>query len=252
MLKSAIKNILKAVLVLTLLLSPLYINDAHERYLLTSIGNNVFIISNKALDVGGGTGFILNLDDNSQVMITNKHVCEAVIERLQEQGKAPILWAHQDNGDKYKLKIIKISRKHDMCALTAPEGFSGLNVSSERDLFDKIYIVGHPLLRPLVVSSGRIIGREGIQIFEKEVSDPNDCDRGDEVAFNGMSYGCIKTQDAMETTATAMPGNSGSPIVDFSGNVVGILFAGDNQMHFGDYVPLEYLKVFMLELSAKK
>jgi len=94
---------------------------------------------------------------------------------------------------------------------------------------DKVAIIGHPLLTPLQVSVGNVNGFEAL-----------------------MALPFLEMLDlppmvpVFWTSAPSYPGNSGSPVVDFFGNVVGILFAGI-QPHINMIVPVSSLHEFLLD-----
>ena len=60
--------------------------------------------------------------------------------------------------------------------------------------------------------------------------------------FFGEFKLCIENVMALQTTVVGLPGNSGSPVVNQYGHLIGVLFAGDNQVHWSDLVPLEDIK----------
>lgn len=253
MLKGLLKFVIKLTLAAGVLATPLYVENNHGKYLHSKVGDNVFILSDKNISIGGGTGFILNLEDGTQVLITNRHVCEGLSGRQKQLGRKVSIWAHQDDGTKYPVKIIKISRGADICALTAPEGFNGLNIGSEKEVAEKVYAIGHPALKPLIISEGRVIQRGLVEVGESEVRSPEECRKGAKAIFTGYSYVCVVKFDSVQTTMVILGGSSGSPVVDYFGNVVGIVFAGENGgLYWGSYVPLEYLEKFVLDLKPKK
>ena len=62
-------------------------------------------------------------------------------------------------------------------------------------------------------------------------------------AIYGIEFACIRKYRSYSTTAVAYPGNSGSPVVNRYGNVIGVLFAGSSQQERDNYVvPLAELK----------
>jgi hypothetical protein len=108
---------------------------------------------------------------------------------------------------------------------------------------------------PITLSRGEVIGREDIEIFngiisilnpetkkfeptgkisEKECSLPkNRIVEGNIQMFIFVMRAkvCLTvTEGAYRTNMVIQPGSSGSPIVNFWGNVVGVVFAGDRAM----------------------
>ncbi len=58
---------------------------------------------------------------------------------------------------------------------------------------------------------------------------------------------CMEEVLAYRTTAVSLPGNSGSPVVDYKGNVIGVLFAGDSEVHWGLVITLDDVRDFLAD-----
>jgi V8-like Glu-specific endopeptidase len=56
---------------------------------------------------------------------------------------------------------------------------------------------------------------------------------------------CIAHIYAATSSIQIYPGNSGSPVMNSSGDVVGIIFAGDNRTNYGSYVPVFKIREFL-------
>ena len=58
----------------------------------------------------------------------------------------------------------------------------------------------------------------------------------------------------LRSTAITYPGNSGSPVINMFGNVVGILFAGSNlnYINVNCVVPLEYIENELMAYFSQK
>lgn len=170
-----------------------------------------------------GTGFNIKFQGKNFV-ITNAHVCK-VSDMLKTKGTAIV------NGN--KLKIIKVWDKHDLCALESDRE-EGLELAyQDSSPLDKVTLIGHPRGLDLTVREGRIISEDFIIVMLK----------------NGLPT--MFVSDTVSTTAYG--GNSGSPILNRWGRVVGVLFAGqDAYPHEPSIVPYEFLKEFLEELMEEK
>jgi len=212
--------------------------EAHNAYLRWEVGESVVQVVSPA--GGGGTGFAIKSSSGEHYIVTNKHVCEAAVNGWmvikQDTGFSPV----------FKKVVYKDSR-HDLCLIQGDKRLSPLTLGSHPDKGNFHYIVGHPGLRQLTVSKGEYIGYGVVKLLDK-VQQRSQC-RGDIIELNvmqqilyGMEFACIRSYKSYSSTAVAYPGNSGSPVVNKYGNVIGVLFAGSNKEERDNYiVPLAEL-----------
>lgn len=139
-----------------------------------------------------GTGFHMTYN-NKTFLVTNRHIC---VHYLLNKGSRV---------DNVKASILHIDNKSDLCILK-PIKPQGLRMAdSKATQFDKISLVGHPRGLPTIIREGRVVSDLGVCTSVLE------CSIGTRI------------------TATAYGGNSGSPVVNEYGLVVGVLFAGSPQ-----------------------
>ena len=213
-------------------------NQLHNDYLRSSVGSStVQVLSPTG---GGGTGFSVKAASGNLYIMTNKHVCEA--------GQKGWMLIKQDEGESVYKRIVYKDNKHDLCLIEGDKRFSPLSLGYSPAKGEFIYVVGHPGLRQLTVSSGEYIGFSPVKLLDA-VKTRKEC-RGEiyelnpmEQFFYGIEFACIRTYVSYATTAVSYPGNSGSPVVNKYGNVIGVLFAGSNQQERDNYiVPLYEVK----------
>ena len=193
---------------------------------------------------GGGSGFFIKAPSGKTFILTNAHVCG-----LQINGHMTVVT--QNSRRYYKQKVIKVYDKHDLCLIENIPGNTGLRVSSGLRVGETIGLIGHPKLQPLTLSKGEYIGGTVIKIamnrFFKEPT-KKQCPYTIE-KYNtlfGPIWFCVRELFSSQITAYSRGGSSGSPVVNFFGNIVGVLFAGNPNDQFETFaVPLEDIKQFL-------
>ena len=139
---------------------------------------------------GSGSGFFVNEEG---YIVTNNHVidgCKAI--KLSESGKT------------YDVEIYAVDKYNDLALLKAPAvipSVAVLSTSSGVKLGEKVMTAGYPL-RGLIGS--------GLNVTTGIVSSLSG--PGDDKRF-------------VQITAPVQPGNSGGPLLDLSGHVIGVVVA---------------------------
>lgn len=190
--------------------------SVHERYLYWNTGKAVVVLNPLFNFKRGGSGFQILTAEGPRV-ITNAHLCE---------GRPAMLARNLWNAERVDiLKVLKVDREKDLCML---EGVPGLGVLRPAffapSVLDEIFVVGHPDLELTTISRGRVRGEIQVQLEYKA----------------GGKY-----MDSISISAKVYRGNSGSPVVNSFGGVVGVLLAVTNRTDNGYFVPLRHLKSFI-------
>lgn len=192
----------------------------------------------------GGTGFYVKTPSGNTVIMTNNHVCNLAVNNVL------IASTLEYNA---VVEVITTYLTNDLCILTAPKGISGaLHVARSVAEGENIYVLGHPMLMPLSLTKGQISGEQIVAVlqgydvpncygptYRKIEADPIT------KMFTGVNYACVRDTMAVNVTANILPGNSGSPVLNAYGNVVGVAFAGSPGTSRGLIVPLEDVKDFL-------
>lgn len=208
----------------------------HEDYLNIKLGHSVVMLTPVNNMSTGGTGFQMKTNKGLRI-ITNEHICKS-------DKKTGYLLATTE-GFQQIIKILKIDSKADLCMLEGVDLLPGLKIADRPNMGDTIGIVGHPLLQPQTFSKGRILARQGINVITGLYNERTCIGPGARPVF-GNAY-CARFYMSYYTNAIIFPGNSGSPAVNFWGNVVGVVFAGNGRTNYGYLVPYEDLKRFINE-----
>lgn len=165
---------------------------------------------------GSGTGFLVHPDG---VIVTCAHVVEGAIE----------MEIVLDDGRRFQAEAIALDRRNDLALLkVSGKGLPTIPLANSDDvpLAEEIRAVGFPL--------SDVLG-ESIKVTRGEVSGKIE----------------RKGQQLLQIDASVNPGNSGGPVVDGRGNVVGITHAmmtSDDISDIGLAIPSK----FAVDLLKKK
>lgn len=210
----------------------------HANYLRDKVGSKTLRLTSKSEDQGG-TGFLIKAPSGKTYILTNAHICAG----LGNKVYAII------NGRKVMLPVIEISESTDLCLVGYYGAKTGLKLAGSVEAGDIVGLVGHPALLPLALTKGEVLGD-----IEATVPVPNSfCDIPGPwkkvERFNRLELSfesCImELKKVTQTTLVALGGNSGSAVVDFFGNVVGVLFATRSSANWGIMIPLEDVREFL-------
>jgi S1-C subfamily serine protease len=233
--------------------------EIHGHWIRSKVGDKVYTIRNER---GGGTAFAIKAPSGATYIMTNDHVCEVAINE--------VVTVFNNDGDSIQRRIIEHSSYTDLCLIEGPPGVEGLSVGSEPEVGQIVASVGHPSLIPITLSKGEIIGRTDVgipiaQILEEEPGMPEDfnppgfirekkCKKPkniiEEVTLQVLiiqmkqKYCLNVTKGAYLTNMVIQSGSSGSPVVNFWGNVIGVVFAGD-RAGWGVVVSIDDLNQFL-------
>jgi S1-C subfamily serine protease len=211
----------------------------HHDYIINKVGPSVVMITNLSAN-HGGTGFAIQAPSGKEYILTNAHICVGV--------ERPMIITFKDNRQ-VPLQIIEVSSKTDLCLLSAVGNLPALKIGSKLSIGETVGIVGHPALMDITLTKGELI-----QYMKVAVPVPEEfCVRSKEVngpfkETGNIFYPCAEFIDrAGQTNVVILGGNSGSPTVNFYGNVVGVAFAGrsGDGSNWAIIVPLEEVQEFL-------
>jgi S1-C subfamily serine protease len=235
-----LKHLLSLVLIMTLIFK---LPQVHYNYIRNSVGNQVVKITNERGN-SGGTGFNIKAPSGKTYILTNSHVCSHV----SQEG---LVYVHDSQENILQRRVLLNSNFTDLCVVEAMPGASGMSLGSEPQPGEIVAVVGHPKLMPNTMSRGEIIGTEDLQVMD-HLMDPSDetdkCDLPKNKIEEASIFGIFRVQictvkiKAYLSTVIILPGSSGSPVVNFFGNVVAVAFAGDSDSNWGSFVTLPDIK----------
>jgi S1-C subfamily serine protease len=238
MLKKIIPSLLRATmatLVALLIWAAPHLKDGYTRQV---SGSQVVRIVGKQ---GVGSGFHIKAKSNKTYILTNAHVCGVA----DEHGILTV----QNSKTSIPRRIVAVYKEHDLCLIEPlPQMVGeGLSIASSLLVGEDLVVVGHPAGRPLTLSKGEFILKRIIKLVDRDAKSAEECEGEwrEGIGFFIPSM-CIVDFSANGISAPIYPGNSGSPVLNKWGNVVGVVFAGNTtQVHDAYMVPIQELKKFL-------
>lgn len=144
---------------------------------------------------GTGSAFVLG----ERVLVTNRHVVEG----------SQLLQLSTWDGRDYDVKVVSASYLDDLAVLTVDESLGvRLRIAGSAQPGQRVFAVGYPGGGPWTLTVG-------------EVYD----------TVSGSRY--EQSGDVLRVTAEIRPGNSGGPLLDASGDLLGAVFAIDMSSGLG-------------------
>jgi S1-C subfamily serine protease len=209
--------------------------DLTEDQIYQETASKTFRILNPDNTGSGGTGFYLTTANGTTLLVTNQHVCD-----MTEKSYV----VAEQQGVTQRVDITDIAGHTDLCVLQAPNGATGLTLASDVGGFEKVYIVGHPFLYPVTISSGYLNERSLVKVSYCNLFNthlPKILGSFEDI----FEPACVKAVDSYASSARSAPGNSGSAVVNGKGEVVGVLFAGDGRGFQSRIIPLDVLTEYV-------
>jgi S1-C subfamily serine protease len=193
----------------------------------------------------GGTGVVYSSSSTESKILTNAHVCRVVKNGglVTTENKKVMVASYQ------------VSQFHDLCMITVREnlGIDTEVASNAPDMYEDAIISGHPSLLPTIVTKGHFSQKEIIAVMTgmRKCSDADYASplSGEICAFLGF-IPLITTYRAQVASPTIMPGSSGSAVFNGSGQIAGLVFAGQGELGYAHIVPQEYVSYFVKQELA--
>lgn len=219
--------------------------DYHYSYIRNHVASKVVKITEQYLR-SGGTGVHVNTPHGQTLILTNAHVCEV-------ENEKGVVFVTDESGRTMPRRVIEKSEFTDLCIVEGMPGASGLNLGSKPSIGEIVAVIGHPRLAPTTVSRGELTSQQLITVLDHALNpnDPKDtCNLPKNKIVTMMSFFgpvevCAIEINAYLSNIVILPGNSGSPLVNKYGNLIGLAFAGDNEVHWAAIVAFEDIEKFL-------
>lgn len=251
MLKKALTLLARSITTVCCILGIVVVGAiSFETFIYDFKGASVVKLTRTHMGRSGGTGFQIKAPSGKLFVLTNAHICSI--------GNP--LVAHKQNGDTQMINVVEIYKEHDLCLMEPVDGLRPLSIASSLNIHERVWLIGHPALRPLTLESGHFVGNIDINLATKcsqaEIEEnarklnelikrgitPDDLEEALRLMFNV----CLKKMESQHINNIAYGGNSGSPVVNAFGNVIGVLFAGRRDQATASHtVPLADIQEFL-------
>ncbi len=183
---------------------------------------------------GSGSGFIYKIEGNDAYVMTNHHVVNGgdkfvIVTSTDEEVEGTVL-----GSDEYlDLAVIKIAKKNYMTSVTIAD-------SSKVKLGDTVFTIGAPVGYEYrgTVTNGIISGLN--RLVEVSIKNNNSDDW---------------VMEVIQTNAAVNPGNSGGPLFNSSGEVIGVIsmkLVQNSIEGMGFAIPIDYAMSHVKTLEEGK
>lgn len=203
-----------------------------------SIGYPVYsMLRDVTYKVYMGTAFVVKHKDKIY-MITNWHVCNYF---TQSQAK------NEERKLAETVKIIKTFPEKDLCVMTTSRK-DGLEIGKDVGVWASIYAAGYPnySMDRLQLRSGHVIRIGDETVNYGPIECPSSFKKGAMIdpITKQTTTTCRNTQQIVDTNLEGTNGNSGSPVVNSKGQLVGIVHSqSDGKPNDGRHDTLNYVPV---------
>jgi len=204
---------------------------------LSRADDGIGVLRTATVHLTGATGGVVYGKSGKKYILTNWHVCASL--------KSDDIVGMYDNGKVLTGHVVSISPGSDLCAAVIKDNVPAIKLAKNPKL-DNLLTRGYPS-GVVTESSGFATGTE-TWVYEFEVERIGHCPDTAQVNYDhGVVYSCTLNWTSTITTLFSRPGSSGSPVVDLTGGLVGVISSegGQGNDFCGGMVPYLEVKTFL-------
>ncbi|MDC7227250.1 MAG: trypsin-like peptidase domain-containing protein [Spirochaetales bacterium] len=179
----------------------------------------ITVTDGKGAVISQGTGFMVENAEGKQRMVSNAHVVAEAEHSDTATLSAEFLYPN-DSEESIPLMIEMINREQDLCFLKlegdAPAVLE-LSDGQGAGLMEEIIVIGYPLGRNFKTTPGYLQAYQDIEGIGR----------------------------MLDLSAVVAPGNSGGPVLDTKGRVIGVITAVIHGFNFNLAIPVSNLSALM-------
>jgi hypothetical protein len=180
---------------------------------------------------GGCSGEQIRAPSGTNYILTAAH-CKV----LEADGSIQVV---TENGRSLLRKVIAEDPESDLLLIEGVPGIPALDIAQWAFEHDHIRTFTHGKLHDLYKTEGELLETKEIQVLISVSldGDTKDCDMPKNKKFNADLFGipvtaCLLDVSEIATNAQIYPGSSGGMVVNDSGELVGVVSAGDGNFGF--------------------
>lgn len=188
--------------------------------------------------LSNGSGSIVEGASGNHYLLTNFHVCTS----SSYGGK---VHANYPDGSLIGGKIFKESAPADLCAVKVTRAFPALKLSKQLYPTTQLYTRGYPF--GVLSETAGFMKSRMTWSYTYPLENLGTCPKGSKGELNVLGHlgGCTVSYTDNLTNMYSRPGSSGSPVVDSSGDIVGVMSSWFPDQDAGGMVTLETLSEFL-------
>lgn len=186
---------------------------------------------------GACTGVQVKAPSGMVYMLTAGH-CMAIL------GADHSAMSTDEDGTQKRVFMMDIDEDMDLM-LMSPATTASIDIARNVHYHESIHTLTHGLTMPTYRTDGEVLQEQDVDVAYKSITTLEQLMACERPALTGEGVVCVKTLSEQMTSAQVYPGSSGGPVLDASGDLVGIVSIGSTNTIFSGMVPLHLIHDFI-------